>query len=86
MRQRPGHGTRFTVVLPLPEAVPGAEPAATPIAAPPARGRVLVVDDEPEIAELVAEHLRRDGLTVEVVASGQQGAAAAAEPRRSTWW
>ena len=36
------------------------------------RGRVLVVDDEPEIAELVAEHLRRDGLTVEVVASGRK--------------
>ena len=32
----------------------------------------LVVDDEAEIAELVAEHLRRDGLTVEVVASGSQ--------------
>ena len=69
---RPGHGTRFAVVLPLPEAVPGPEPAATPIAALPVRGRVLVVDDEPEIAELVAEHLRRDGLTVEVVASGSK--------------
>jgi two-component system NtrC family sensor kinase len=32
---------------------------------------VLVVDDEKEIAELVAEHLRRDGLEVEVVASGR---------------
>ena len=31
-----------------------------------------MVDDEPEIAELVAEHLRRDGLTVEVVASGSK--------------
>ena len=69
---RPGHGTRFAVVLPLAEAVPGPEPAATPIAALPVRGRVLVVDDEPEIAELVAEHLRRDGLTVEVVASGSK--------------
>ena len=47
-----------------------AEPATQAIVAPPARGRVLVVDDEPEIAELVAEHLRRDGLTVEVVGSG----------------
>ena len=32
---------------------------------------MLVVDDEPEIAELVAEHLRRDGLVVEVAASGR---------------
>jgi DNA-binding NtrC family response regulator len=48
------------------------EPAAAPVAALPARGRVLVVDDEPDIAELVAEHLRRDGLTVEVVASGRK--------------
>ncbi len=58
------------MVLPLPEAMTAAEPAAPAIVALPARGRVLVVDDEPEIAELVAEHLRRDGLTVEVVGSG----------------
>jgi PAS domain S-box-containing protein len=68
----PGRGTRFSVVLPLPTAVPVDASVAIPEAAGPARGRVLVVDDEAEIAELVAEHLRRDGLTVEVVASGSQ--------------
>ena len=76
----PAQGTCFSVVLPLPADVPA--DAAVAIAAGgvrPARGRVLVVDDEPEIAELVAEHLRRDGLTVEVVASGSQALAAAAE-------
>jgi DNA-binding NtrC family response regulator len=34
-------------------------------------GRVLVVDDEQEIAELIADHLRRDGLAVEVATSGR---------------
>ena len=66
------------VLLSLPHREAGhGRPAATPIAALPVRGRVLVVDDEQEIAELIAEHLRRDGLTVEVVASGRQALAAA---------
>ena len=70
-----------------PDAMPPATEAGRRAggAAPAARGRVLVVDDEPEIAELVAEHLRRDGLTVEVVASGRKALAAAAERDRSTW-
>jgi PAS domain S-box-containing protein len=68
----PGQGTRFSVVLPLPATLPVEEKAPAPALSGPARGRVLVVDDEAEIAELVAEHLRRDGLTVEVVASGSQ--------------
>jgi signal transduction histidine kinase/CheY-like chemotaxis protein len=67
-----GQGTRFSVVLPLPATLPVEDKAPAPALAGPARGRVLVVDDEAEIAELVAEHLRRDGLTVEVVASGSQ--------------
>ena len=71
----PGQGTRFSVRLPLP-AVPLAATTAGPApATAPARGRVLVVDDEQEIAELVAEHLRRDGLEVEVVGSGSKALA-----------
>ena len=73
VRSAPGEGTCFAVLLPMPTAMPAAIEVETAASAAPAmRGRVLVVDDEPEIAELVAEHLRRDGLTVEVVASGRK--------------
>ena len=51
------------------------EPAAAVGGGPRSGGRVLVVDDEPEIGELVAEHLRRDGFTVEVVSSGRMALA-----------
>ncbi len=71
----PGRGTRFKVILPLPAVPPTIDAPMVPPVAGPARGRVLVVDDEAEIAELVAEHLRRDGLTVAVVASGSQALA-----------
>jgi phosphoglycerate-specific signal transduction histidine kinase len=72
VRSEPGRGTCFSVALPLHlDAATGPGPAAVPVAMTPAPGRVLVVDDEPEIAELVAEHLRRDGLTVEIVSSGR---------------
>jgi DNA-binding NtrC family response regulator len=47
------------------------ERSAPALASPKTTGRVLVVDDEKEIGELVAEHLRRDGLIVEVVTSGR---------------
>ena len=73
VRSAPGQGTCFTVLLPLPAALPApVEDVGAITAAPGLQGRVLVVDDEAEIAELVAEHLRRDGLTVEVVASGRK--------------
>jgi CheY-like chemotaxis protein/anti-sigma regulatory factor (Ser/Thr protein kinase) len=73
VRSEAGAGTCFTVVLPLPAQAPNeAEAGAVPELPPRLHGRVLVVDDEAEIAELVAEHLRRDGLTVEVVASGRK--------------
>jgi CheY-like chemotaxis protein len=76
VESQPGRGTRFVVALPLGAAagLPPGEELPTPRASP-VLGRVLVVDDEQEIAELVAEHLRRDGLTVEVVASGRMALA-----------
>ena len=68
-----GRGTRFVVTLPLQHDMlaSDAEPVMAADAGPATTGRVLVVDDEKEIGELVADHLRRDGLTVEVVASGR---------------
>ncbi|HET6467424.1 MAG TPA: PAS domain S-box protein, partial [Geminicoccaceae bacterium] len=72
----PGAGARFTVRLPLAtEATTTAVPAARTLPAPVRAGRVLVVDDEPEIADLVAEALGRDGIEVVVAGSGRQALA-----------
>ena len=62
LESAPGKGTTVRVVLPpvtLPEVV--AAPAAKPEAAPPRqRLRVMVVDDEPLVAEMLERVLRRD--------------------------
>lgn len=64
-----GGGARFRVYLPF-----STDPAAAraPVAVQRAAGgRVLVVDDEPEIAALLEERLRADGLHVATAASGR---------------
>src|SRR4051794_7868183 len=66
-----GHGTRVELVLPL--AGP-AVPAILPARREPARaptGRILIVDDEAEIAELVAAALAAAGHMVEQVTDGE---------------
>ncbi len=69
-----GDGARFRVHLPLSQAAEPARAAAAP--QPIAGGRVLVVDDEPEIAALLAERLGADGLTVATASSGRRALAA----------
>jgi CheY-like chemotaxis protein/two-component sensor histidine kinase len=68
-----GAGATFRVVLPTTSIEP--EAAAEAPAPAPACGRVLVVDDEPDIAALLAERLRAEGLTVETAASGRRALA-----------
>jgi signal transduction histidine kinase len=67
----PGGGSRFTIELPLmvrPEAAAGAE---TPAALPPVSSKaILVVDDEPDLAAVIAEVLERDGHRVGVATDG----------------
>ena len=46
-----------------------------------ARGSVLVVDDEPTIAEVVARYLERAGYRTRVAADGLEAIAAAASQR-----
>jgi hypothetical protein len=48
-------------------------PTSTPQAAPSGRvtTRVLVVEDDPTVAEVVARYLRRDGHEVTVVGDGR---------------
>jgi two-component system NtrC family sensor kinase len=66
LRTGPGQGTAMTIELPA-----GRPPAgrSRPAPAPAARGRFLVVDDEPDIGQLVAELMRRRGYEVEYVES-----------------
>jgi PAS domain S-box-containing protein len=71
-------GARFTVWLGV--AGPELRTAGGTAAAPgPSAGRVLVVDDEPEIGELVAEVLGRDGVAAAIATDGQRGLALLAE-------
>ncbi len=42
------------------------------------QGRVLVIDDEPDVAALISEILRRDGYEVDMVHSGEDGLEACA--------
>ena len=71
VESQPGKGAVLLIELPVgtPRAV---EPeAATPAALPPVRGkRILIVDDEPEVAALLAEMLSLDGHHVEAGANG----------------
>ncbi len=74
-----GRGTTFTLRLPIAsaDAASAALPAA--VSAPPAvakrTGRILAVDDEPELAAMLARMLHKDGHYVEVCASGAQALA-----------
>ena len=76
----PGGGATFVVRLPRTAPTPASpEPAAAPPA--PTRRRVLIVDDEAEIAELLRDILLADGHAVTTVADGESALASlAAEP------
>lgn len=74
---QPGAGARFVVDLPVVEApaepradslVPAAERS---IAAAPSR--ILAIEDEPTVAQLIVDVLRDDGHEVEAVLDGQEG-------------
>jgi signal transduction histidine kinase/ActR/RegA family two-component response regulator len=65
-----GVGTTFVIDLPPMTATPAVEMAAEAESAPVAPRTILVVDDEEEIAEVVAEMLQRDGHTTHVATDG----------------
>ena len=67
----PGRGTRFTIELPI-AVQPVARAGAAPAEPPPPIGpkTMLVVDDEPEIAAVIAEALERDGHKADVATNG----------------
>jgi two-component system NtrC family sensor kinase len=66
-----GKGAIFEVMLPI-EATAGKTAAEeVPGSTAAGAGRALVVDDEPELAEMIARFLSREGFEVEVTASGR---------------
>ncbi|MCA8964210.1 MAG: response regulator [Planctomycetes bacterium] len=74
VKSEPGHGAEFVVYLPRAAGDAVAAPAQTPAqpaaAVAPAATRVLVVDDEPTVRNVVRRVLSSQGLTVTVVESG----------------
>jgi PAS domain S-box-containing protein len=67
----PGGGALLEVRLPIGEAAEAPARAAEKEPQPAAGGRVLIVDDEPEVAETLAEILQADGWRIETADSGQ---------------
>ena len=64
VRSAPGKGTTFDIELPAAGLEPPETVAAPSVAAPGAGERLLVVDDEPAVARVVSEQLRRLGYRV----------------------
>jgi PAS domain S-box-containing protein len=75
-----GRGTRFTVTLPLAVAHPAAAPmqSAAAAPAPPRRRHILVVDDNRDAADSLAELLRMVGHDVVLAHDGAQALEVAA--------
>ena len=74
---QPGAGAKFTVELPL---IPIPARSDQPLLSSPERkpqdkrtGHILVVEDEPSIAQLITDVLREEGHHVEAVLDSQQG-------------
>jgi CheY-like chemotaxis protein len=82
---RPQGGAVFTLSFPLHEAAARAAPPQAPTAAPqhPLKGRVLLIDDEPESREALAAALKSLGVHVDAAATG---AAALKRARRRIQW
>ncbi|HEX5077995.1 MAG TPA: PAS domain S-box protein [Geminicoccaceae bacterium] len=71
VESRPGEGSTFTVRLPRARAARAEQADAAPPAAH-RRARILVVDDEPEIARLLTDILEGDGHETAAASSGRE--------------
>ena len=69
----PGKGTAFVIRLPVQTRTSNEEDGASTHLKPTPTLRVLLVDDEPMVLELVAGYLTADGHTVETATNGREG-------------
>jgi nitrogen-specific signal transduction histidine kinase/CheY-like chemotaxis protein len=66
----PGHGAHFRVVLPIGDATHAADDDRPPASELSGGVSMLVVEDEPEVAETLSDLLTADGHTVDVASNG----------------
>ncbi len=85
VKSAPGEGSTFTLTLPLTwrKPLPGLEQAVNPRRTEPASGQktVLIVDDEPEMADLISRCLVQEGYRTLTAASGTEALRLAAAER-----
>src|SRR5207253_2729146 len=72
IQSAPGKGTTFLIRLPLAEEMPVAQFAASAETKTKSSLKILIVDDEPRIREVVSTYLRCDGHQVATAASGRE--------------
>jgi PAS domain S-box-containing protein len=66
----PGHGSTFTVLLPVSDEPAQDRPAAARAAVQPGRGKILVVDDEDLVRDVAEATLTRSGFEVLIAGDG----------------
>jgi PAS domain S-box-containing protein len=79
VQSRPGAGSRFHIHLPATAEPVLAEPDRITMSALPPHARVLVVEDQNEVIELVTTVLREAGLTIDPFTEGARAVAAVAQ-------
>ncbi|MBI3635384.1 MAG: GAF domain-containing protein, partial [Candidatus Rokubacteria bacterium] len=73
VESRLGAGTTFTMRLPVGGDAAETTAAAAPKAAPARAIRILVIDDEAEVTDVIRDLLARDGHTIEASTDGEEG-------------
>ncbi len=73
-----GHGTTFTVLLPAEvsgqkDVLPPSRAINEPLPPPPGVCKVLVIDDDPAVRELLQRFLTREGFHVTIAVNGVEG-------------
>jgi signal transduction histidine kinase/CheY-like chemotaxis protein len=83
LESEPGRGSAFTVRLPAIVSEPRTEPppAASAPTAAGATATVLVIDDDPDVGDLMQRFLARDGFRVIAATTGEDGLRLARETR-----
>ncbi len=80
VQSQEGCGSAFTIRLPVAQEIPTVEEKTPPLP-PPRSAKILVIDDEPEVREVLEELLASQGHAVVACANGRSGLTALEEGR-----